>query len=95
MGSGNSMSKPTASWIEYIIVNYRWVSVMLLLPVSALYDMWYYTRSTIVFWLNSAPGKHAEKVAEIQRQIRQRNDEGDARLMCTARPGKHLKFNVS
>ncbi len=89
------MSKPTESWMEYIIVNYRWVFVMFLLPASAAYDLWFYTRSAIVFWMNSAPGKHAEKVAEIQRQIRQRSDEGDTRPMCTARPGMQLQINFS
>ena len=30
--------------VEHIIVHYRWVFVMFLLPVSFLYDIYFYTR---------------------------------------------------
>ena len=43
---------------------------MFLLPVSCLYDLWFYTRSKIVFALSSAPHKHQDKVADVQRQVR-------------------------
>ena len=45
---------------------------MFLLPVSCLYDLWFYTRSKIVFALSSAPTKHKEKVADIQKQVKSR-----------------------
>ncbi len=76
------------SFLEHVIVHYRWVFVLFLLPVSLVYDVLYYARSSLVFWMSSAPGRHPEKVAEVQRQVRARMDEGDQRQMCTARPGE-------
>ena len=48
---------------------------MFLLPVSCLYDLWFYTRSKIVFALSSAPTKHKEKVADVQQQVREKERE--------------------
>jgi len=75
------------SIVEHVIVHYRWVFVMFLLPVSAVYDLWYYTRNKIVFALSSAPSKHKEKVANIQKQVREYHTTGSGKGMCTARPG--------
>lgn len=72
---------------EHIIIHYRWVFVMFLLPLSLAYDIYFYTRSSIIFWMSSAPKNHAKKVADIQRQVRDWKDSGDPRPMCTARPG--------
>ncbi len=84
----SSPSPSSSSWLEHIIVHYRWAFVLLLLPVSLAYDVLYYARSAVVFWLNSAPGRHGQKVAEVQRQVRRWREEGDHRKMCTARPGE-------
>ena len=46
---------------------------MFLLPVSCLYDLWFYTRSKIVFALSSAPTKHKEKVEYVQQQVQSHN----------------------
>ena len=35
--------------VEHILVHYRWVFVLFLLPVSFFYDIYYYARSWIVF----------------------------------------------
>lgn len=75
------------SVIEHVIVHYRFIFVMFLLPVSFLYDIWYYTRNKIVFAMSTAPHKHKEKVADIQKQIREYHTNGEGRGMCTARPG--------
>jgi len=75
------------SVLEHIIVHYRWIFVLFLLPVSCLYDLWYYTRNKIVFALSSAPSKHKEKVAEVQKQVREYHRVGGGVGMCTARPG--------
>ena len=56
-------------YIEHVIVHYRFIFVMFLLPVSCLYDLWFYTRSKIVFALSSAPTRHKEKVAFVQQQV--------------------------
>lgn len=75
------------SIVEHIIVHYRFIFVMFLLPVSCIYDLWFYTRSKIVFAMSSAPTKHKEKVAEIQKQVRDYQVNGKGKGMCTARPG--------
>ena len=72
---------------EHIIIHYRWVFVMFLLPVSLCYDIYSAIRSYVVFKLNSAPSKHAEKVRHVQKQVREWKDQGSGRPMCTARPG--------
>jgi len=72
---------------EHVIIHYRWVFVLFLLPLSCLYDLYFYTRSWIVFSLNSAPAKHQEKVQIIQKQIREYQSSGGGVGMCTARPG--------
>ncbi|XP_046985624.1 delta(24)-sterol reductase-like [Schistocerca americana] len=74
--------------LEYLIVHYRWVLVcFVLLPVSLVYDLFYYVRSYIIFKLNSAPHKHGDKVKHVQRQVRQWISDGRPTQMCTARPG--------
>lgn len=75
------------SVLEHVIVHYRFIFVMFLLPVSCLYDLWFYTRSKIVFALSSAPNRHKEKVAHVQQQVRDYQTTGGGRGMCTARPG--------
>ena len=64
-----AISDITLSCLEHVIVHYRFIFVMFLLPVSCLYDLWFYTRSKIVFALSSAPDKHKEKVADVQHQV--------------------------
>lgn len=56
--------------IEEILVNYRWAFVCLfLLPISFVYNFFYYIRNKIVFALSSAPKKHDSKVKKIQKQV--------------------------
>ena len=40
-----------------------------------------------MFALSSAPTKHKEKVAGIQKQVREYQTNGEGKGMCTARPG--------
>lgn len=74
--------------LEHVIVHYRWVFVMFLLPVSLVYDIFFYARNLLIFRLKSAPKKHVEKVAKVQAQVRQWKDQGSQKRMCTARPGR-------
>ncbi len=76
--------------IEHVMVHYRWVFVLFLLPVSFLYDIYFYLRNAIVFRLSSAPKKHLQKVQRVQAQVRKWRQEGERKPMCTARPGKDL-----
>ena len=82
------------SIMEHIIINYRWVFVMFLLPVSLCYDMFYAVRSFVIFTLNSAPKKHLEKVKDVQNQVKAWRDSGMDKPMCTARPGKLLSMII-
>ena len=61
---------------EHIIIHYRWVFVMFLLPVSLCYDVYTAVRTYIVFKMNSAPTKHLQKVKEVQKQVRDWKDLG-------------------
>lgn len=57
--------------IEYILIHYRWVFVcFFLLPLSVLYDSYFYLRSRLIFALNTAPEKHDERVKHVQEQVR-------------------------
>ena len=56
--------------LEYILIHYRWVFVIFfLMPLSVLYDAFYYLRNWVIFKMNSAPEKHGERVKEVQRQV--------------------------
>lgn len=56
---------------EILLVDYRWVLVcFLLLPLSFVYNLWFYVRNLIIFTLQSAPKSHGKKVQNIQRQVR-------------------------
>lgn len=59
------------SLLEEILCNYRWVFVCLfLLPISFVYNLFYYIRNKIIFKLSSAPRNHDAKVKKIQKQVR-------------------------
>nr|XP_053640235.1 delta(24)-sterol reductase-like isoform X1 [Cherax quadricarinatus] len=78
----------STEWLEYILLHYRWVVVVFfLLPASLCFDVYYYTRSWIIFKLNSAPEHHEMRVKDVQRQVREWNINSEAVPMCTARPG--------
>lgn len=55
---------------EIILINYRWVLVcFFLLPMSFLYNLWFYMRNAVIFHFNSAPKAHDERVRKVQRQV--------------------------
>lgn len=58
------------TFMEILLIDYRWLVVcFFLLPMSFLYNLWFYTRSAIIFHLNSAPRAHDDKVRKIQQQV--------------------------
>jgi len=74
--------------LEYILVNYRWIFVIFfLMPVSLIYDVYMFIRNYYVFQVNSAPHKHQEKVANVQKQVKAWKESGTKERMCTGRPG--------
>lgn len=65
----------SVSWLkyrglEYIIIHYRWIFVVFfLMPLSLVYDVFFYLRNWLIFRMNSAPEKHDEKVRDVQQQV--------------------------
>lgn len=58
------------TFMEILLIDYRWLVVCFcLLPMSFLYNLWFYTRNAIIFHLNSAPRAHDDKVRKIQQQV--------------------------
>lgn len=59
---------------EILLINHRWIVVcFLLLPMSFVYNFWYYFRNLVIFWLNTAPLAHDKKVRNIQKQVNHSN----------------------
>ena len=61
---------------DHIKTHYSLVVIIILLPLSLLYDIWFWVRQKIVFRLNSSPGKHKEKILSIQKQVQDSNGRG-------------------
>ncbi|CAL4063547.1 unnamed protein product, partial [Meganyctiphanes norvegica] len=69
--------------MEYFLVHYRWVLVVFfLLPMSFFYDIYYYTRSWIIFKLSSAPREHVKRVKEVQEQVLKLQDHMMTIVIC-------------
>ncbi|XP_023619416.1 delta(24)-sterol reductase isoform X2 [Myotis lucifugus] len=74
--------------LEFVLIHQRWVFVCLfLLPLSLIFDIYYYVRAWVVFRLSSAPRLHGERVRDIQKQVREWKEQGSKTFMCTGRPG--------
>ncbi|XP_061594078.1 delta(24)-sterol reductase [Cololabis saira] len=74
--------------LDYVIVHQRWIFVCLfLLPLSVIFDVYYYVRAWLIFKMCSAPKLHEQRVRDIQRQVREWRKEGAKTHMCTGRPG--------
>jgi delta24-sterol reductase len=76
-------------WIGYKIIDlvtteYRWVIIVpVVLPMSLIFNCCLHVRNRYVEWTRSAPHKHDERVAKLQKEIRGRDK---SQPMCTARP---------
>ncbi|XP_039743173.1 delta(24)-sterol reductase [Pteropus medius] len=74
--------------LEFVLIHQRWVFVCLfLLPLSLIFDIYYYMRAWVVFKLSSAPRLHEQRVRDIQKQVREWKEQGSKTFMCTGRPG--------
>ncbi|XP_006635059.1 delta(24)-sterol reductase isoform X1 [Lepisosteus oculatus] len=74
--------------LEYVIIHQRWIFVCLfLLPLSVIFDVYYYLRAWLIFRMCSAPKQHDQRVRDIQKQVREWKKEGGKTYMCTGRPG--------
>ncbi|XP_075987358.1 delta(24)-sterol reductase-like [Anticarsia gemmatalis] len=75
------------NWTEYILIEYRWVVVIVaLLPLSVLWKIWSTVRNYVVFKLSSAPKMHDRKVRSVQNQIKTWLKGDRSTRLCTARP---------
>lgn len=85
------ISLPIYVWIkgvEYVIIKQRWIFVCLfLLPLSVLYEIFLSIRNWLAFKYYSSPQRHDQRVKYVQQQVRNWNEKGRVKLMCTARPG--------
>lgn len=74
--------------LEHILTNHRGLfATFVLLPLSVLFDLFYYVRNKVVFYLHSAPAQHDKRVEEVCKQVKKWREEGSELQMCTARPG--------
>jgi len=71
------------------LTKHRGIFVTLfVLPISLLFKFYMGSRNRLVFWLNSAPDQHSQKVEKVQQQVKAwRQETGGSVPMCTARPG--------
>eukprot|EP01027_Heterolobosea_sp_BB2_P023778 GEZU01035778.1.p1 GENE.GEZU01035778.1~~GEZU01035778.1.p1 ORF type:complete len:544 (+),score=207.34 GEZU01035778.1:103-1632(+) len=80
--------KTSGNLMEYILTHHRAVfAVLVLLPMSVLFELFIYVRNKVMFYLNSAPKQHDQRVRNVQQQIEEWKREGANVKMCTARPG--------
>ncbi|RQM25304.1 hypothetical protein B5M09_000915 [Aphanomyces astaci] len=99
--AGKVLPPQPTSLIAHVLINYRWVFVcFFLLPLSFVYDILYYLRNRVIFYANSAPNKHAERVRAVQEQVGLpscppllRTDFVAVQLTCHALSLQVLKWN--
>jgi delta24-sterol reductase len=60
---------------------------MICMSIYVWFVVFWFVRCQVVFRLRSAPKQHTQRVAEVQRQVKEWNDAGRQGMMCTARPG--------
>lgn len=82
---GNTEFKPQNTW-EYLLTHYRGhFATLFLLPLSVLYNLWFYLRNKWVFFLKSAPAKHDQRVSKIVARIKQWQIAGATQPLCGSR----------
>ena len=61
--------------------------IVFVLPPSLVFDLFFKARALMVRLCFSAPKLHAQRVRNIQEQIRAWRQRGDGTKLCTARGG--------
>lgn len=69
--------------------NHQWVFAIWLIPISLCYDIFWWCRARIIYWLfrRNSNMRHDDKVKDVQKQIEEWMASGSDQPMCTARPG--------
>jgi len=79
---------PLWNLFTHILTHYRTALVVIVvLPMSFIFDLYWRGRTWYIAKVKSAPYKHPERVAKIQEQVREWKRQGSKVRMCTARPG--------
>lgn len=74
---------------KIMMTKYRFIFVILVvLPVSTIYDMYFYMKNKYIFWTRKAVQDHDKLVRYVQEQVRAYNECGSNKPMCTARSTK-------
>lgn len=85
MSKETSEFKPRSTF-EYLLTHYRGqFATLFLLPLSVLYNTWFYLRNRWVFFLRSAPDKHDGRVEAIRQQILDWKAYGAREPLCSSR----------
>lgn len=61
--------------------------LLFLLPLTVVFEGFWYLRNLYVFRSGAAPQHHERRVREVQEQVRAWARAGRKEMMCTARPG--------
>src|SRR5215831_18448570 len=94
-GPRSSMQPDSASFpaevtidrLTEILIRYRWLFVVpILLPLSTLFNIFWWLRKVFKRRLLSAPDQHDVRVCKIQNRIERWNAAGRKGQLCTARP---------
>uniref|UniRef100_A0A8D9A8C8 Delta(24)-sterol reductase n=1 Tax=Cacopsylla melanoneura TaxID=428564 RepID=A0A8D9A8C8_9HEMI len=76
------------AFLEHVLKKYRWVIVIfILLPLTFLYDIYYYVRQQVIQYLKESSQDHQEKVKHVQSQVRDWIKTDQSKPMCTGRAG--------
>jgi delta24-sterol reductase len=64
-----------------------WFVIFFVLPISLAFDLFFALRARFIMSFFSAPNLHEERVAHIQKQVREWSSKNDGTKLCTARGG--------
>jgi Delta24-sterol reductase len=85
-GAISAEAEPLIDPLTEWLIRYRWLFVVpILLPLSALFDLFWSIRDLYIHRVRGSPAGHEARVGWIQEQIRRRRAAGIGQPLCTAR----------
>lgn len=72
---------------DMITEHRSWLVLFLVAPLSFIFDLGMRLRAYIIHKFYSAPELHAQRIIDIQKQIKKWKETNDGTKLCTARPG--------
>ena len=80
---------PNSGVLYYLINNHLWIFAIWLVPISLVYDIFWWVRTRLNFLTCSRNSnlRHEQKVQDVQDQVEAWKASGCEQPMCTARPG--------